>query len=673
MDFDAPLPYGGDMQLAVKAADRPAIRRLMAERNAKERGFASAAEEAAANAPVRAPPGMPAPAARDDGLRAAAAPMMGYAPAAAPMGFAPPAAAPPVVAPGPGDPDDATTWDGLFSEIVAEVCDEAASETEVEESEVPGAAAAAAAPAAVEAPAAAELEAPEPAAVSLSPTPASIFKSGRARYAPEAFAYLHASVHHAAADFKKAPETLTSVGDLMAALKPHVDERRYEATLDAAAWADAAAALEDAALAKTLFLPIAGAARHRRSTPSPSPSGAGALPPSPPRARSASARTTRAAKLAEKASKKDATKATKDAAAKASAARAEADRREAEARLGADKKERKRLQQQEKRQRQAEKKRLAADAAGAAAPLPYGGDLQEAIKRKDRDAVRLLMADRGARGGRAGASRRRRARPPRASWWRGPERRPLARALLQENEVDMATLALLDDADFEEMLVDAATRDRVAAPRTRPRRGAAEERRGAAEERRGAAEPQRRHVAGDGRPRPRRQAVEEGRLPRRDDGRRGRVRLPHGRPREKDRGGRPVVFDVKTNKKGRLNAVNVALDRSPRARPAAALADKALGALRKQREDNDAKRRAADDAKKAAAASAQEKRLAAKQQRLEDVNRKLAEEAKRLELEKRALAREREQLRELKAAQAAKLDAKKAKAEKAAEKKREDR
>ena len=57
MDFDAPLPYGGDMQLAMKAADRPAIRRLMAERNAKERGFASAAEEAAANAPVvEAPP-----------------------------------------------------------------------------------------------------------------------------------------------------------------------------------------------------------------------------------------------------------------------------------------------------------------------------------------------------------------------------------------------------------------------------------------------------------------------------------------------------------------------------------------------------------------------------------------------------------------------------------------
>ncbi|KAH8046858.1 VDE lipocalin domain-containing protein [Aureococcus anophagefferens] len=184
----------------------------------------------------------------------------------------------------------------------------------------------------------------------------------------------------------------------------------------------------------------------------------------------------------------------------------------------------------------------------------------------------------------------------------------------------MATLALLDDADFEE-----ARRRRDA----RQRRGASHPPDAAAP--RGVAAPPKSVAAP---PSPNGATSREmgvlGRVAKlsKKDGflgattARGRVRLPHGRPREKDRGGRPVVFDVKTNKKGRLNAVNVALDRS---RGVAALRGQARGALRKQREDNDAKRRAADDAKKAAAASAQEKRLAAKQQRLEDRSRAQAD------------------------------------------------
>ncbi|KAH8046857.1 VDE lipocalin domain-containing protein [Aureococcus anophagefferens] len=322
------------------------------------------------------------------------------------MGFAPPAAAPPVVAPGPGDPDDATTWDGLFSEIAAEVCGRPR-QTEVEESEVPGAAAAAAAPAAVEAPAAAELEAPEPRRSS----PRRRSPRGRRRpTGPPQVAVADARVHlqerpratrrrrsrictrrSTAADFKKAPETLASVGDLMA-LKPHVDERRYEATLDAAAWADAAAALEDAALAKTLFLPIAerGASPALLDAVAVAIRGRGASAVAA--AREARARGRRARREARRESVEEGRP--RPPGRRGEGVGGEADRREAEARLGADKKERKRLQQQEKRQRQAEKKRLAADRRAAA---PCGGDLQEAIKRKDRDAVRLLMADRGAR------------------------------------------------------------------------------------------------------------------------------------------------------------------------------------------------------------------------------------------------------------------------------------
>ncbi|KAK7250324.1 hypothetical protein SO694_00007358 [Aureococcus anophagefferens] len=387
----------------------------------------------------------------------------------------------------------------------------------------------------------------------------------------------------------------------MAALKPHVDERRYEATLDAAAWADAAAALEDAALAKTL-----PAHRERGASPALLDAvavairGRGASAVAAARAKREREDDARAAKLAEKASKKDATKATKDARGEGGGpgrggpARGRGPPRGrqegAEAAPAAG-----------KRQRQAEKKRLAADAAGPRAPAlrrrPPGGHQAQGPRRR---------APPHGRPRRAGAGAPAPAPPPPGATvegflvaaglsdvlWLAP--------LLQENEVDMATLALLDDADFEEMLVDAATL------------------------------------------RPQKIAV-----------------------------GDPVVFDVKTNKKGRLNAVNVALDRRsqrvPRRAPRTSASAHCGSSARTTTRSG-----ARGDAKKAAAASAQEKRLAAKQQRLEDVNRNFAEEAA-LELEKRALAREREQLRELKAAQAAKLDAKKAKAEKAAEKKREDR
>ena len=82
--------------------------------------------------------------------------------------------------------------------------------------------------------------------------------------------------------------------------------------------------------------------------------------------------------------------------------------------------------------------------------LPYGGDVQEAIRKKDRKAIRLLMKQQHGNKMPSVDSFLRDSGLYQDYAWLVP--------LLQENEIDMEALALLDDADYEEMAVDKKTR-----------------------------------------------------------------------------------------------------------------------------------------------------------------------------------------------------------------------
>ena len=82
--------------------------------------------------------------------------------------------------------------------------------------------------------------------------------------------------------------------------------------------------------------------------------------------------------------------------------------------------------------------------------LPYGGDVQEAIRKKDRKAIRLLMKQQHNNKMPSVDSFLRDSHLIQDYAWLVP--------LLQENEIDMEALALLDDADYEEMAVDKKTR-----------------------------------------------------------------------------------------------------------------------------------------------------------------------------------------------------------------------
>ncbi len=84
------------------------------------------------------------------------------------------------------------------------------------------------------------------------------------------------------------------------------------------------------------------------------------------------------------------------------------------------------------------------------AKLPYGGDVQEAIRKKDRKAIRLLMKQQHNNKMPSVDSFLRDSHLIQDYAWLVP--------LLQENEIDMEALALLDDADYEEMAVDKKTR-----------------------------------------------------------------------------------------------------------------------------------------------------------------------------------------------------------------------
>ena len=82
--------------------------------------------------------------------------------------------------------------------------------------------------------------------------------------------------------------------------------------------------------------------------------------------------------------------------------------------------------------------------------MPYGGDVQEAIRKKDRKAIRLLMKQQHGNKMPSVDSFLRDSGLYQDYAWLVP--------LLQENEIDMEALALLDDADYEEMAVDKKTR-----------------------------------------------------------------------------------------------------------------------------------------------------------------------------------------------------------------------
>ena len=83
--------------------------------------------------------------------------------------------------------------------------------------------------------------------------PASPAAPGLATYSPRAEHYFTWAIRKIVSQFKRDPSTLSSIGDVVAQLKPHADERRYERSVPEADWGDARAALVDAAYAEARF------------------------------------------------------------------------------------------------------------------------------------------------------------------------------------------------------------------------------------------------------------------------------------------------------------------------------------------------------------------------------------------------------------------------------------
>ena len=111
---------------------------------------------------------------------------------------------------------------------------------------------------------------------------------------------------------------------------------------------------------------------------------------------------------------------------------------------------------EKKAHNKAEKRRAKLEATPAKAKqedLLYGGDVQEAMRQKDRKAIRALMDHR---------TRLERGEvPPVEAFLRDTQLYAdyaWLVPLLREHEIDMEALALLDDTDYDEMAVDKKTR-----------------------------------------------------------------------------------------------------------------------------------------------------------------------------------------------------------------------